>query len=260
MEWFITLNVYNKKLKREMALRASLVCKGVKIHMRLRALFFILLTPLSAIADDFRLVLMLGEIEEVHIKAQRPKEAKSGETLLDHSCGSEVVTFRVDEYLTGNGAKTRKLSRVIASYNCGSSWDGMPVSPSIAMLSQWPTYNIYRGSIRLTDTNDGFQVIDNIPQLLSVLSIHNQKKLETFLVPLKESVVRLRGADQGIDELKYLASLGVIDFQSKEIDLNENCISGCKKGNTIKVYEVTYKKGIPLSKLRGKNFSKKGGQ
>ena len=254
MVWVITLNDHNKNLKQEMASRASLVCKGVEIHMRLLPLIFILLIPSLAIAEDFRLLLMLGEIEEVDIKAQRPKEAKSGEILLDHSCGSEVVTFRVDEYLTGSGAKTRKLSRVIASYNCDSSWDGMPVSPSIAMLSQWPTYNIYRGSVRLTDTNDGFQVVDNIPQLLSVLSIHNQKKLETFLVPLKEPIVRLRGADQGIDELKYLASLDVIEFKSKEIDLNENCISGCKKGNTIKVYEVTYKKGIPLSKLRDKNF------
>jgi hypothetical protein len=222
--------------------------------MKLLPLICILLLPAFAIAEDFRLVIMLGEIEGVHIKAQHPKAAKPGEVLLDHSCGSEVVTFRVDEYLTGSGTKERKLSRVIASYNCGSSWDGMPVSPSIAMLSQWPTFNIYRGTIRLTETTEGYQVVDYIPQLLSVLSIHGQKDPESFLAPLKEPIVRLRRGDQGTDELKYLASLGVVEFQVKEIDLNENCISGCEKGNIIKVYEITYKKGIPLSKLRDKNF------
>ncbi|WP_022958383.1 hypothetical protein [Spongiibacter tropicus] len=222
--------------------------------MKLLPLICILLLPTLAIADDFRLVLMLGEIEEVNIKAQRPKEAKPGEVLLDHSCGSEVVTFRVDEYLTGDGMKERKLSRVIASYNCDSSWNGMPVSPSIAMLSQWPTHSIYRGTVRLTETTEGYQVVDYIPQLLSVLSIHEQKEPEMFLSSLKEPIIRLRGSDQGTDELKYLASLGVVEYQAKEIDLNENCISGCEKGNIIKVYEVKYKKGIPLSKLRGKKF------
>jgi hypothetical protein len=122
------------------------------------------------------------------------------------------------------------------------------------MLSQWPTFDIYRGIIRLTETTDGLQVVDYIPQLLSVLSIHDQKEPKAFLIPLKEPIVRLRGSDQGIDELKYLSSLGVIEYQTKEIDLNENCISGCEKGNLIKVYEVKYKKGIPLSSLRGNKF------
>jgi hypothetical protein len=222
--------------------------------MKLLPIIYIFLFPTLAIADDFQLVLMLGEIEQVNIKAQRPKEARLGEVLLDHSCGSEVVTFRVDEYLTGSGEELRELSRVINSYNCGSSWDGMPVSPSLAMLSQWPSHSLYRGTIRLTDTTEGFQVIDYIPQLLSVLSIHGKKEPEMFLSPLKEPIVRLRGSDQGTDELNYLSSLGVIEYQAKEIDLNENCISGCEKGNIIKVFEVTFKKGIPLSKLRGKNF------
>lgn len=222
--------------------------------MKFIPLFIALIAPMIAKAEEFKLVLMLGEIEEVRIKAERPKEASKGEIILDHSCGSEVVTFKVDEYLTGGGSKERKFSRVLASYNCESSWDGMPVSPSIAMLSQWPTFEIYRGIIRLTETTEGPQVVDYIPQLLSVLSIHYKKDPKTFLMQLKEPIVRLRGTDQGTDELKYLSSIGVIEYKAKEIDLNENCISGCEKGNIIKVYEVTYRKGIPLGKLRGKNF------
>ena len=222
--------------------------------MKFIPIFIFLLAPMVVKAEEFKLVLMLGEIEEVRIKAERPKEAKNGEVILDHSCGSEVVAFRVGEYLTGSGSKERKFSRVLVSYNCESSWDGMPVSPSIAMLSQWPTFEIYRGTIRLTETSEGPQVVDYIPQLLSVLSIHDQKDHKTFLVPLKEPIVRLLGGDQGADELKYLSSLGVIEYKAKEIDLNENCISGCEKGNVIQGYEVKYKKGIPLSKLRGKNF------
>ncbi|WP_133468965.1 hypothetical protein [Paraglaciecola marina] len=226
----------------------------VKSHMKFIPLFIVLLSPVIAKAEEFKLVLMLGKIEEVRIKAEHPKETKSAEVMLDHSCGSEVVTFRVDKYLMGAGSKARKFSRDLASYNCQSSWDGMPVSPSIAMLSQWPTFEIYRGTIRLTETAEGLQVVDYIPELLSVLSIHGQKDHKLFLVPLKEPIVRMQGSDQGADKLKYLSSLGVIEYKEKEIDLNENCVSGCEKGNIIKVYEVTYKKGIPLGKLRGKNF------
>ncbi|UTW46115.1 hypothetical protein KFE80_04260 [bacterium SCSIO 12696] len=222
--------------------------------MKFVPLVLILLFSTYSEADDFRLDLMMGEVEEVTITAQKPKEAKAEEGLLDHSCGSEVVTFRVDEYLTGEGEKLRKLNRVIASYDCGSSWDGMPVSPSIAMVSVWPKFSIYRGVARLTKTSEGYQVVDTIPQVLRVLSIHDQKNQDSFLVPLKEPIVRYQGSDQGADELEYLASLGVLEYQAKEIDLNENCFSGCEKRNIIKVYEVIYKKGIPLSKLRGKNF------
>lgn len=222
--------------------------------MKFIPIFIFLLAPIVVKAEEFKLVLMLGEIEEVHIKAERPKEAKNGEVILDHSCGREVVTFRVGEYLTGSGPKDRKFSRVLTSYNCESSWDGMPVSTSIAMLSQWPTFEIYRGTIRLVETSEGPQVVDYIPQLLSVLSMHDQKDHKAFLVPLKEPIVRLLGVGQGTDELNYLSSLGVIEYKAKAIDLNENCISGCEKGNVIQAYEVKYKKGIPLRKLRGKNF------
>lgn len=210
---------------------------------------FVLIIP--SMATAFELTMMLGEIEQVVIESRKPKDEPG---FLDHSCGHETVTFRVQEYLSGKGKKTVALSRALASYNCQSSWRGVPPSPVIAMRSDWDTYSIYRGIVILTQTDGGLFIIDDIDRFLNTANIHLKGKETKLIQPLKNNVERIWSVDQGPDTLNYLSDLGVLKYEPIEVDLNENCISGCEEGNIIKAYKVTYLKGISIESLRNYNL------
>ena len=202
---------------------------------------------------------MLGEIESVYIHAQKPDTGvlPPGVVRLDHGCGKETVTFRVNEYLQGKGDNRVELTRILPSYNCTSSWRGVPVSPAIAMRSDWDDFSIFRGIVILTNTNHGYYLIDDIDKFLDVANIHlREKKVELtdLLEPLKEEVVRTWNGGEGTNTLKRLEKLGILTYQSTDVDLNENCISGCEKGNIIQTFEVKYLKGISIDKLRKYSF------
>jgi len=223
------------------------------LMMNARTAVLIALCSSLAQAEEPKLYLMLGHIEEVRITPVFGPVPEDGKVYLDHSCGKQTIRFRVSDYVTGSGETEVTFSNSLPDYACESSWDGAPISLSLAIVSKFEKYDVFRSIERLEETSHGPTLVEGMSGFMFAASIHDDIDDSKLLVDLDHPISMYWGAERR-DALVDLSEEGIVRYQETKIDLNEGCIAGCEEGNFITVYEVEFLKGIPVSKIRAYGF------